>query len=104
VHAELARRGGGVVALCVDSVERNRAVVGERALPFPIVADVERRVVRAYGLVHERGGPGGGDVALPAQLLIDRGGTVRWAHVARAITDRPDPAKLLERVRALPSH
>src|SRR5262245_58338904 len=102
VHEELARRGGMLLAISVDPPDRNRIVVEKNTLPFPILADVDRAVTRAYGVVHEKGGPDGSDVPLPAQFLIDRDGKVAWRRVATKIHDRPDPAEVQRHIRALP--
>lgn len=83
--------GGQTFALSVDGPEESRAVVERYRLPFPILCDTKREVLQAYSLVHEGGGPGGSDVAVPAHLLIDREGHVVWRHVAKRVQDRPDP-------------
>ena len=101
LHEALVRRGGGVVAVCVDPPEQNREVVEALELPFPIVADVGRSTVRDWGVLHAGGGPKGSDIALPAQFLIDRTGRVRWSSVAAVVTGRPNPDELLQRLPAL---
>ena len=70
-------------------------------LDFPILCDVERRVVRSYGLVSTNGAHGTGEVAIPAHLLLARDGTILWRFAAGRITERPDPAEVLAQVRRL---
>lgn len=68
-------------------------------LPFPILADEERSITREFGLLHRGGGPGGSDIALPAQVLIDTNRQVRWQYVADHIQNRLSAEQVLERVR-----
>jgi len=76
-------------------------VIEEDALPFPILSDAERTVIRAFGLVHEGGGIEGETIAVPAELLLRPDGSIAWRHVARRITDRADPAQTLAAVERL---
>jgi len=76
-------------------------VIEDDGLPFPILSDAERSVIRAYGLAHEGGGPEGETIAVPAELLLRPDGSIAWRHVARRITDRADPADTLAAVERL---
>lgn len=73
----------------------------ELGLEFPLLCDVDRSVIRRYGLVSENGGPGRGEVAVPAHLLLARDGRVVWRFAAGRITERPDPGEILAQVRRL---
>jgi thioredoxin-dependent peroxiredoxin len=97
----LARRGGGILAVSVDPPEQSRRVVAKNNLPFPILADPQREVVRAYGVLHAGGGPGGADIALPAHFLIDQAGRVRWSFVSLRPPDRPELEQLRAALRSL---
>jgi peroxiredoxin len=101
VHEALVARGGGALALSVDPSEASREVVDSLDLPFPILADTSRDVVRRYGLLHAGGGPGGSDIAVPALFLLRPDGSIAWRHVARRIQDRADPADVLGLVERL---
>ena len=101
VSEELKRRGGRLLTVSVDRPEESARVVKGRNLPFPILADVDRKVLTDYGLVHKGGGPNKSDVAIPAHVLIDRGGRVAWRYLAKRIQDRPYPAAILEEIRKL---
>lgn len=101
VSDELTRRGGRVLTISVDRPEDSARVVKGRNLPFQILSDVDRKVITDYGLVHKGGGPKGADVAIPAHVLIDRGGRIAWRHVAHRIQDRPYPATILDEIRKL---
>lgn len=75
-------------------VERNK-------LSFPILADESRTVLKQFGLLHAGAGPGGSDIAIPAHILIDRGGAIRWTRVSSLVQDRPDPKEVLEQIQKL---
>ncbi|MCG3128782.1 MAG: hypothetical protein CHACPFDD_03674 [Phycisphaerae bacterium] len=70
-------------------------------LPFPILSDTERHVIRAFGVLHAGGAPNGGDIAIPSHFLIDRDGRIVWRFIATRVQNRPDPAELIGRIRAL---
>jgi peroxiredoxin len=101
VARELAARGGKLFAVSVDTPELSQGVVQKRDLPFSILSDEGRTLIRAWHLAHVGGAPDGGDVAIPAQILIAKGGRVVWKHVSQRVDDRVDPADVLARVRAL---
>ena len=74
-------------------------VVSAAKLPFPILADSDRKLITQLGILHHGGGPGGADIAMPALFLVDRGGRIVWQRVAHSVVDRPDPQLVLDAVR-----
>jgi peroxiredoxin len=72
LHRRVAPRGAEVIAVSVDR-ERSRdevnAFVTKRALPFAVWLDPDDRISSALGVA-----------TLPATILIDREGTIRWRH------------------------
>jgi len=103
VAQALTAKGGRLFAISVDPPEKSREVVERNALPFAILSDADRRTIRAYGLLHASGAPGGGDIALPAHLLVDRDGRIVFRHVARSVQDRPDPEEVRKQIESLPA-
>jgi peroxiredoxin len=101
VTHEIQKLGGRVLAISVDRPEDSARVVESRNLNFQILADVDRKVITAYGLVHKGGGQGGVDIALPAHVLIDQKGRIAWRHLAKRYQDRPYPATIQEEIRKL---
>jgi len=69
-----------VAAIAVDDPARSEPVRRELRLPFPILCDTRREVVRAWGLFNakERGG-----IAYPAVFVVDRERIVRWRSLDR---------------------
>lgn len=96
----MQRRGGRVLAISVDAPADSNAVVAKSKLPFSILSDEERRVVRAFGVIHERGGPRRESIAIPSMFLIDKSGRVVWQRVARRVVDRPEPQDVIAAIRA----
>jgi len=72
----------------------------ELKLPFPLLSDEDEKVIRRYGLIHEKGN-GNEDIARPAVLLLDREGVVRWAKFTDNIRVRVRPEALLEAAKEL---
>ena len=97
LYGEFRRAGAEVVALSVDPPERSAAVRSDLQLPFAILSDRSRKVITEWGLLNtrEKGG-----IAIPATILIDRGGIIRMREQENTMS-RIAPAKMLEYVRAL---
>jgi antitoxin component YwqK of YwqJK toxin-antitoxin module/peroxiredoxin len=62
-----------------------------REAPFTFAYDPDFELVRALSIE--------GNLALPTTLVIDAGGTIRFAYVGADTADRPDAKRLLEKVR-----
>ena len=97
--AELARRGAAVLGVSTQGEDSHRAFTAKHSLNFPLLADRDGKVARAYGVM------GGGGLAskLKAALgladrvtfVIDADG--RIAHVI----GKPDVSRHAEEVLAL---
>ncbi len=80
--------GAEIVALSVDAPTRSEAVRAELDLPFPILSDASRSVVRAWDLYNpkEMGG-----IAVPAVFVIGPDRRIRYRSIdttrARVATD-----------------
>lgn len=102
LQEELARRGGTIVAVFRGTVDQAHAIAAGQRLPFPVLADADAGVIRAFGLLHAGGGPGGTDIALPAHVLVDRDGRIARRFVAPRIQQRADLADDLRALAGLP--
>ncbi len=93
-------RGLGVhiAALAVDSPEQSDRVRRQYELPFPILCDTQKEVVRAWGLLNaeERGG-----IAVPAVVLLGSDRRIRLI-VIEGVSTRVRAADLLEFLRSRP--
>jgi len=94
-------RGIRVVAISVDPPELTRPHRQKLGFAYPFLCDPQAEVVRRYGLLHERGGPGGADIARPAEFLIDFSGAIRWVNLTESVTVRARPDQVLRAFDAL---
>jgi hypothetical protein len=78
--AELTALGVGLAAISVDGRERSAALAEQLSLPFPLLCDPAREVVRAYALLNEKEK---GGIAYPATFVLDRDRTVRFRSLDR---------------------
>jgi peroxiredoxin Q/BCP len=94
--ASFTEVGAQVLAISPQSVEAHEAFAAENGgFAFPLLADPEKEVGRAYGIL----GPIG--FYRRSVFVIDRDGVVRWAHRATAgLTFRP-VGEIVDAVRAL---
>jgi peroxiredoxin len=90
-YPQILAAGATLAALSVDAPERSETLRRELQLPFPILCDPERRVVRDWDVYSplERGG-----IAKPSVFVIDADRKVRYAAVDGVATRRP-PAEIL---------
>ena len=63
---------------------------------YPFLSDAKGEVIRRYDLLHPAGGPGGTDIARPAEFLIDSTGTIRWANLTENAAVRVRPEQVLK--------
>ena len=93
-------RGLGVqiAALAVDSPEQSDRVRRQYELPFPILCDTQKEVVRAWGLYNadEKGG-----IAVPAVVLVGRDRRIRLSRI-EGVATRVRGADLLRFLRSHP--
>ncbi len=86
--------GVALLMISVDSPKRAAQLAAETGAPFPVLSDVDDDVTVAYNLFAN-------GIALPATVLIDTEGRVRWLYVGQNPADRPRPEMMLDQVRRL---
>jgi len=74
-------RGAGIVAIACEQARNIGLYLAERPTSLPILADEERSVTRAYGVLQRFTLPIP-NVARPSSFLVDRCGFIRLAYVA----------------------
>jgi len=98
--AVLAARGVRVLGVATQKRSRLSAYLDRNPMPFPILADEDRGVSRAYG-VYVPVNLESFRIARPSSFLLDGTGTVRWLHVGSNQFDRPRPGDVLAQIEAL---
>jgi len=98
VYDDFRSFGIQIAALAVDSPEQSERVRRQYELPFPILCDTQKEVVRAWGLFNaeEKGG-----IAVGAVVLVGRDRRIRLMMV-EGVATRVRAADLLEFFRAHP--
>ena len=89
------------VAISVDSPETSRDIAQKNGFTFTILSDPNAVAIRAYDLVHTGAGEDGGDLARPAEFLLDSSGTVRWANLTGNYWKRATPEQMLEAAKRI---
>jgi peroxiredoxin len=77
-----------VVAVVAQSSSVVRRYIEETGLPFNILVDESRDVLKAYGVWH-RIGLDAWNIARPALFLIDRSGAIRYSFVGERQDEFP---------------
>lgn len=110
------RHGIRILALSKDTVEQAALHKGRDGLPFDLLADPELRVIRAFGLLHEKalefrtwtvagiplGLPSGKKtMAIPTTLIVDEKGIVRWIDQADDYRIRGDEKRITDALAAV---
>jgi peroxiredoxin len=76
----------------------NQGLRERRNLPFPILADADLAVIRAWGGFNaldekER------LIPYPAAYLVGKEGRILWRHLSHETRDRPTPMQIVTAVR-----
>jgi alkyl hydroperoxide reductase subunit AhpC len=71
----LRQRGAAVIAVSADTTFCHAEFLKARGFSFPLLSDVHRSVIKAYG-VHDEDR----NVAYRSTFIIDRDGALRWGQ------------------------
>lgn len=82
-YGRIRAAGADLAAVSVDSAAKSEALQAQLSLPFPILCDSERSVIREWDLLNERER---GGIAKPAVFVIDPGMVVRYAAIDTVTT------------------
>lgn len=100
--ARLINLNAQVVGISVNDPFSNKAFADKNRLPFPVLSDYKREVVKAYGLEHTNfAGLSGYTVAKRSIFILDKDGVVRYAWVSDDPAIEPNYAeiqKMLEKI------
>ena len=102
--AAIRAAGAKLFAISVDAPEKSQAVRDELRLPFTILCDTQRTVVREWGVYNarEKGG-----IAKPAVFILDPGRVVRCVSVDE-VASRVPASEIVRLLRGetphLPAH
>jgi peroxiredoxin len=92
--------GASVYGVSADSPFTLNAFREEHGLGFPLVSDMSREAIRAYGLEIDVADLGLHGVANRAVYVLDADGTVTYAWEAESPENEPDYDELVEAVES----
>lgn len=98
-------RGVQIVAVSVDPPGVTSDHCRKQGYTYTFLSDEKLEAILRYDLLHQHGGPEG-DIARPAEFLIDSTGTIRWVNVTEDYRVRARPEQvlaLLDRFERKPS-
>jgi len=102
-RTEIEGEGAQVVFIAAekrDGMFKPVKYLQEDPIAFPFLLDEDRAVTKAFGLYH-RFGHDAINIAHPATLVIDKGGTVRFIYRGKEQTDRIPVQAVIEVVKKL---
>jgi len=100
-HPKFVELGAQVLGLCVESNRAHTAYAAQLELPFPLLSDLNREVVREYGVMYTREHPhreGFWGISKRAVFVVDRDGMVRYAWITDDALVEPDLGEVLDAV------
>lgn len=80
----------------MDKPDKSRDLSEKLKLPFPILSDVDHKVIDAYDLYNSEG-----KISKPATYVIDSKGIVRWAFFDENYKLRPLDEVILEELKKI---
>jgi peroxiredoxin len=89
-----------VVVVVAQQSEAVKRYIEETGLPFNILVDESREVIKQYGVWH-RMGLDAWNIARPALFLIDREGRIRYSFVADRQDEFPGHEEILSELEKL---
>ncbi len=97
---EFRAAGVDLVAISTDPIERSQMLAKFLRTDIPLLSDSRESILGPLGLVqhHRDGEP---DNAIPAFVIVDRGGIARWIYTSPYYRQLPTPETLLEAARSV---
>jgi peroxiredoxin Q/BCP len=95
--AEFEQRGVQILAIAPDSVEHAQGYFQRNDIPFPCLADPERKVFRQYDVKSAIVSLG----QRPGLIVIDREGVVRYSYLGWQQYEIPTVDETLKQIDAL---
>jgi peroxiredoxin len=96
-HDEFARRSTRVIAVSIeglDAAAKTQAAYGH----LLVLADHERGLSEAAGVIHAASAPDGSDTSAPTTILVDRHGKVRWLYRSAEVVGRLSPEEVAQAI------
>ena len=95
-YERVKSEGADVVAISVDNPQKSGELSNKLKLPFPILSDVDHKIIDAYDLYNAEG-----KIAKPATYILDTKGIVRWAFFEEDYKIRPLDDVIIEELKKI---
>jgi peroxiredoxin len=92
---EFVKRDAKVLGISAQDGEELRKYLTFHSMPFTVVNDVNKDVIKAYGLEHDVGPPRG-VTARPTGIILDGEGRMRFIYIGAENDDLPLDKDLFE--------
>jgi len=101
--SDFDKLNASLVAISVDDQQHAKKVWDEVAQHnLTILSDPGAKVIRQYGVLHEKGYKGE-DIALRTTVVVDEQGNEVFRHVSSSAIDIRQPEEILAKLRELPT-
>ncbi len=100
VREQFRNAGVQIVAVSADPPQRSTMLARFLHTDLPLLSDSSESLLGPLGLVQHYGNHQP-DSAIPAFMLVDRSGQVRWIFTSPYYREQPPPQKILGAVHAL---
>ena len=115
---QIEQAGATLVAISPQTVKQSYFMHDQHKLRFPLLSDAGNKVARQFGLTYRvpeaqeaiyrrafvnlplANGDESWELPIPATYIIDRDGTVLYASANEDYTERPEPADILQTLKA----
>ena len=94
----MAERGAAILGISADSPFSHAAFHEARKLSFPLLSDIHRTAIRAYGVLDEDR-----NVAWRSTFVVDREGVLRWGQAGdrQMVRDGAEVLRVLDVIESL---
>ena len=117
--SEIEQLGATLILIAPQLEEHNRAIKEEKGVEADILSDPGNEVAELYGLrftlpedlrelyrgfkinLDEYDGDDSWTLPMPARLIIDKGGVIRYAEMDPDYTIRPDPEETIAALKEI---
>lgn len=95
MYADIQAQGAALWAVSPQPVAANEGLRQRRALPFPILADAEQQVIRAWGVFNDQD-PEQRAIPYPATYIVAANGRIHRRWLGLITRDRPTPRQVID--------
>ncbi|SFL17453.1 thioredoxin-dependent thiol peroxidase [Proteiniphilum acetatigenes] len=100
-YADLRKAGYGIVGVSVDSGKSHQKFIEKFSLPFPLIADTDKRLVEEFGVWQEKSMMGKKFMGtVRTTFLVDENGIIRDKIEGRGVDTKNHAVQILEKTKA----